>query len=407
VHRNTRLQFLDGLRGWAAFCVFLGHLGLTQTEPMSVFYNSLARIPLRLLTHGWDAVVFFFLISGAALSYKFFMDPEIKSIVKMAQFRYIRLCVPVLCAVLFIYVFLASGLIVDPSGQTFDTSFLGLLKNFYYSTLGNGSFPLYNPNLWTIPIEMLGSFLIFSILILFGTSKLRYAVYCLSIILLAKTFYVCFIIGLFVCDIYSQVLNLSLREIQKKGFQGIIINLMLRIMSLIFACAFFWTFSPDTNTHAHISKASVFIANNICPESYKTPHFSVIFSFILVFLSPLLQYFFSNRVFLFLGRISFALYLFHWPIIWFIYSKTITITIEKIFYKLDIITIAPWFQLFLCISLCILYAYLFTIFFEEKLLKKIKNFIFYNDSGVSKIKAWIFVNILPKRSDNIKYVSHI
>jgi len=389
--QNRRLEFLDGLRGWAAFCVFLGHLGLTSSEPMAVLLSSLGRVRLHfLLMNGYDAVILFFLISGAALSYKFFGDHDRKSVIRMAQFRYVRLFIPVFFSVVFMYVFLRFGLMVDPNRATFDLSFFGFLQNLYNAFFSYDLYTVYNPNLWTIPIELLGSFLVFSTLCLFGTSKLRYILYGLCIILLLKTFYVCFVMGLLVCDIYCQILKLAPKKFPRIKALFDLLPLGFIFCALL-VCTFFY--APREEGYYvfyFIKMVNLKIGSIMLPTPYKALPF---FIFIVIFFSSLLQKLFSSRLFLFMGRISFALYLFHWPIIWFIFSEAITKYIQEIFSTFNILFNPSWLQVFLCVFLVVSYAYWFTVFIEERLLKQVKTFMFNADISPSKVGSWVFRKI--------------
>lgn len=106
--RDTRLESLDGLRGVAAIIVVFFHVALVSPElaeialgeaPDTRWGAALAAPPLRLLWSGDEAVIIFFALSGLVLTL-----PMLGSRMRGASFfarRFIRLYIPVWGAVAF------------------------------------------------------------------------------------------------------------------------------------------------------------------------------------------------------------------------------------------------------------------------------------------------------------------
>jgi peptidoglycan/LPS O-acetylase OafA/YrhL len=173
-HSPDRALEIDGIRGWASLSVVLYH---TFHE---MFVRLLPALDSRWLApffNGRLAVCVFFVLSGDALTTTFFSrgGSDARPIDRLLVRRYTRLTIPILmsCALVF---FLraahadwhapATLVIHRPEwlGQliAFDFSVVGLLR---YALLGvyvsHSKATSYNPFLWTMSIEMLGSMLVF------------------------------------------------------------------------------------------------------------------------------------------------------------------------------------------------------------------------------------------------------
>lgn len=218
-----KIQYLDGLRGLAAFVVVLHHfiyafypalfLGAnTQThlkEGGEVFASGSA---LNLLYSGNFAVCIFFVMSGFVLSYKFFQQKDHQIIKESAVKRYVRLVVPVAFSILVAFVLMKFSLFYNQqaavvSGSNwlgefwrFTPNFMDALKQTFIGAFFTDSFE-YNVTLWSIAYEFIGSFLVFGFLAFFGKSKRRYLAYILAIIIFFQTYYLAFILGMLLSDL--------------------------------------------------------------------------------------------------------------------------------------------------------------------------------------------------------------
>jgi peptidoglycan/LPS O-acetylase OafA/YrhL len=171
---QDRALEIDGIRGWASFSVLLYH---TFHEMMVRLVPWLDNSWLSLFFNGRLAVCVFFVLSGDALSTAFFArgasDPG--PIDRLMIRRYTRLTIPILMSCTMVYLLRlahadwhqeATAIIgrEDWLGEliAFDFSSLGLLR---YSLLGvyvsHSKANSYNPFLWTMSIEMVGSMLVF------------------------------------------------------------------------------------------------------------------------------------------------------------------------------------------------------------------------------------------------------
>ena len=193
---------LDGLRGLAAFSVVIFHFfcgfvpfleapfypDLFKPLPRQSFWvNLLQYPPLSILHNGHFAVCIFFVLSGYVLSIPFFSQPKDDTRLKARIMgRYLRLNIPIAFAIFLSFlVWLCHGYcfqeVSSITGSDWmkswppDVSIVDLVKQMVYKgvVLGNSSLV---PVLWTLRIEFLGSVVLLTYLILTSPSSQYLAV---------------------------------------------------------------------------------------------------------------------------------------------------------------------------------------------------------------------------------------
>ena len=172
-----RLDLLDGVRGCCALSVVLFHL---FWETFGVAAPAFRNPITGFFFDGGLAVCIFFVLSGEALSSAFFAGGGDASTIRLAIKRYPRLATPILAACLITFALDRSGLVfVAPASRVVPIVFgmrdwLQEPLTFAY-TVRYSLFDVFVgvkdgraiiPMLWTMPIELLGSFLVFAILLL-------------------------------------------------------------------------------------------------------------------------------------------------------------------------------------------------------------------------------------------------
>jgi peptidoglycan/LPS O-acetylase OafA/YrhL len=181
-----RNRELDGVRGWAAMAVIVQHLVYNTFSP---YVPALEQIPY-ILRDGSFAVVVFFVLSGDALSARFLRDFDLTGVRKLALSRYFRLTGMVLLSCLVMYLLLVSGLAPHRQAAAmignmnwFDSALdfppslldaIGYSLYRVYTEFGWHPQDSYNPFLWTMSVELVGSALIFGYMLIY--SGLRYKV---------------------------------------------------------------------------------------------------------------------------------------------------------------------------------------------------------------------------------------
>lgn len=160
---SGRIQSLDGIRGYAAFCVLVYHAilafdgGMIQRvlhKPfveMTTAYDLWAKLWLTLLS-GEAAVILFFLLSGCvlilSLEKDFARHPPLRTAIAFAVRRELRIYPAAIVCVLGIYAAVSVHYWLDPSIPFPFTPGMALSNMLLYSPDVNGAS-------WTLTIEML------------------------------------------------------------------------------------------------------------------------------------------------------------------------------------------------------------------------------------------------------------
>ncbi len=298
-----KLQNLEGLRGIAALIVVLFHF-IGSYYPVLVLPNSdypnkliefIAKSPLNVFFNGLFSVSIFFVLSGFVLSYKFFKTEEAESIISTAFKRYIRLVIPVAFSILLIYILTK----IDSENiysifrkpNIFDALHEGFIGCFL---TGSNK---YNPVVWTMYFELSGSFLVFGFCLIFCDKRNRIFGYLFLMIIFWGTHYFSFLTGVLLSD-----LNISYGNYIKSN----LIKVVLLLIAL-FIGSYPTLFDQKTISTTIYS----FIYFNLT-KNYIIYH-SLGATLLLMVLvnSDNLNKLFSSRFFVFLGKISFSMYLIH------------------------------------------------------------------------------------------------
>jgi peptidoglycan/LPS O-acetylase OafA/YrhL len=311
-----KLVCFEAIRGLASLAVLVSHVllgfwpGLHFRQGLGwdtfpAWLKLLARFPGRFLWDGQVAVALFFVLSGFVLSLTYFRDGSASALGSAAVRRYPRLMLPVAASVLLAFLLLLGGATcnqtavrwmnevqgLQPTGKEapgWSNLWLTCFYNFsadYREALREGvggaflSPALYNPVLWTMPIELKGSFLVYGFLALFGGLRNRWLLYALlgGLLVIGKEFFFLeFVLGMALCEVW--VHN------QKVWRKALPLGPALAVAAVgLFAVP--W--KPLT--------AFLVVAATAA--------------------SPELQRWLSGKWLAFLGRISFGLYLIHMPLL--------------------------------------------------------------------------------------------
>jgi peptidoglycan/LPS O-acetylase OafA/YrhL len=330
---ENRLVYLDGLRGVLALIVFFHHFlyafygkiifGGSYQEFLSSghfsTYKLLAFTPLNVFFNPGAAIHFFFLLSGFVQSHHYFKAPSIKLIQKGFFKRYFRLAIPTAIITLLVFVFHKLHWInkeeIPYNSVTADwvknmlpdsLSLLQVVQEGFFSCfLGRSG---YYPVLWTMPIELLNSFMVFALLLF--THKIKNKAPFLVLWLFVQLFVLhgwyssAFTIGLLLAYLHQN----------NSVFSFFFTNRIVKTVCLI--VGFYFVSYP------YVGYKNSTINSIYFPISFLEtgPHIicyliggTILFCYLLH--SNASQKLFSQKPFLFLGNISFMLYLIHLLII--------------------------------------------------------------------------------------------
>jgi len=166
---TSKLQYLEGLRGWAAFFVVIHHCLCAFNHDFVLNYTG----PFYWLIGGRFEVTVFFVLSGLVLAMGPLKRQDPEACVMGALKRYIRLMWPILGSSLVYYILLSQGWLFHHQAAILSGS--EWLDNEYHFAPNAGAFLFgtlvkslligysqYSTALWTMKFEFLGSFLVYA-----------------------------------------------------------------------------------------------------------------------------------------------------------------------------------------------------------------------------------------------------
>ena len=371
-----KVEYLEGLRGYASLAVVICHFLCTfalndpfrysndivqTTDPIILFFYG---SPLSFLFDGPLAVNIFFVHSGFVLSWRFFSVDKANTYLSSAAIRrYIRLTGPLAFSVLIGYTLMRLDLMRHGEAQKWigNTTFLSRSYDFlphlsdaiYDAFIGSYySFDIkrnYNPVLWTISAELIGSFILFSFLALFGRARNRWFFYIIAFSLTYTGYYFLFIAGAALCDI------VVLRQKSPSSCAHPCVWGWVAI-------AFLGILLGTANRYDLPQYAWVIPAGSPLALRDFINKLGAILMLVSVLESPLLQRFFQLRISRMFGRLSYSIYLIHLPLICSLtcYLFVTLITTYNFSYEM-----AGWASAILSIPAILLVSYLYYLMIDK------------------------------------------
>jgi peptidoglycan/LPS O-acetylase OafA/YrhL len=296
-----RLTEIDGIRGWAALVVVLAHFCSDLFQSIAPIFHS----PHFILFNGRLAVDVFFILSGDALSFGYLYRKDLILLHKMALKRYFRLTMPIVCSCFLVWVLMVIGWDFHQEAAILvkRESWLGVILPFspdfldmiYYSLIqvyaGGSVKNSYNPILWTIAIEFLGSGLVLAYLYLFQHLKkpIVFLLGVTGVLFVVLPHYSALFIG--VGFGYLRWVGVFSQLRQDSNIQLILCGLLMLLLMV-------QQFLPM--------------------ELWNSDHWNVVQAAMLIFIfygSTILLCFFKNEISQFLGRLSYPIYVIHFPVL--------------------------------------------------------------------------------------------
>lgn len=172
---NSHLLFLDSLRGIAAIIVVIGH-NHGAFKSNNIFSNVIDFILRNTCLNGGFAVTLFFLLSGFVLSYNYFKDYNNEFILKQSIKRIPRLYLPVILTSIMYWIAIKNNILLNEEVISVNNS--AFFQKFWNAEYGFFDFLLkcsydlfilndqefcwnINSSLWTMPLELKFSFIVF------------------------------------------------------------------------------------------------------------------------------------------------------------------------------------------------------------------------------------------------------
>lgn len=328
---ERKLFYLDGIRGLAAFAVVISHYiqvfypAALNGNPQQAHFKWdiwYGHSPVNLFYNGQFAVCMFFVLSGYVLSVKMF-DKELNSenyqqlLQSSAIRRYIRLAVPAAASVLLVYLAIITNAfyLQDIWGATWtdmkknyydlDTNVYTVIKAALFDPFFRFEAHPYNPVLWTMSYELLGSFLIFGFLACFGRVKKRWIVYVVLSIAFIQTYFIAFLWGMLLADLLKH------KWVHSKTTAILVLMMGIYLGSAPYTSLIGTMYEPIEVWTKNINSWFQF---NIDPRLLARTLGSALILFALLRLKAL-QHVFGWKPFVYLGQISFSLYLIHFTLL--------------------------------------------------------------------------------------------
>lgn len=362
--------WLDGLRGIGSLFVLFSHYNLIfnpklRSETDQDGYNILQWPMIRVVHSGGAAVGIFYIISGYALSHRALylirkgdFDRFWRSLASSTFRRAFRLFIPMDVSTFFAMLFTyanwygkGENAMEPPHLPTFWLQFKDwwretvILSDPLYIILNPPYPPRYDGALWTIPLEFQGSLVVF--LILLGVARTKAAV---RMVIILGLFAFCiyrqytemalFVTGVLIAEFSLTrqfwrrgAINLSkLQASTKKSFNVFSIKDIL--LATLFLISIYILGIPEGTENQIENGYSALVY--LTPTSYTGDQHKALWFWIdigglltvaTIGLAPFLQNFFTTPVALYLGTISYSLYLVHVKILytlgWHIVPKII------------------------------------------------------------------------------------
>ncbi|KAK2761355.1 hypothetical protein FQN54_001877 [Arachnomyces sp. PD_36] len=348
---------LDGLRGWACMLVFNYHFFFTYTYKPGMGWGfgqdnwGIHQLPIiHMLFSGHVMVAIFFVISGYVLSHKPLKTirsqswDQVFQVLASSTFRRaLRLYIPSVVGIFLVLiavrlgVFNYSTMVVD-EGQTI----LGIVEQHppiyksFFTQFGDWFrtvvrlidpwnwqlyYNYYNPHLWTIPVEFRSSIVLFITILAFCRLKLklRLLAQCALIIFTirwGRWEVVLFLAGMLLAeiDLINGIFDPPGPLDEKDRFEDANNQ---RIWKAVFVLALYLGSSPN---EAPVHTPGYMLLSHLTPKTYPEPHrylqsLGAILIVCCINNCRDLQRAFTNPLAQYLGKISFAFYIVHGPIL--------------------------------------------------------------------------------------------
>ncbi len=321
--RAEKLEYLDGLKGIGCVAVFLTHFvyafyyGMYHYDPASChlpgnFDIVIGKSPLNVFFNGNTAVRLFLILSGFLLCRSYLVTGEKGRLVKSAKKRYFRLMPAVLVINALICLAMKLGLYQNGAAavlagseewfagfNSFAPSLIGMLKESLFGCFLFGTND-YNGVLWTLQILFLGAYIDYALAALVGGRRFRWIVYAVVAVVLLRTDFLGIFLGYVLCDFMYTDWGWKRWLCENR-----ILNWLLFAVGLYFMCYPSAGFGYEGTLWGILP--FVFV-------NYYHILGVLFFVFAVLNLKPV-QWFLSRKIFLYMGRISYSMYLIHFLVI--------------------------------------------------------------------------------------------
>ena len=303
---TNRIEYLDSIRGVAAMMVVVYHFigwkwgDYTKYHAASMIFN------------GSDAVSFFFVLSGFVLSYKYLHSDKRLQTSNYLYKRILRLYPAYITTVLINYLYWNRALLFDGQLATvIQDIFLDNSQKLWQElVMIKNNHKFYIPG-WTLAVEMIFS-LLMPVFVFLARKNIKFIWLLIPFTLILgvfegnhiSMFTMHFALGILLAYYYKSAVNFDFKSSKIFPFRYIIAFFLFALFSIRHIERIF-PFSKSYHRVAELINFDMF-------------HYTGIASALIllwVINTPAIQQFLTNRFFLFIGKVSYSLYLCHWIIV--------------------------------------------------------------------------------------------
>ena len=303
--RHQRIEYLDSVRGIAAMMVVIYHF-IGWRWPDYTKYHAASMV-----FNGADAVSFFFVLSGFVLSYKYLHSDRSMQTPNFIYKRVLRLYPAYIVTVLINYLYWNRAIILD--GQLTILLQDMLVDNdqklWQELTMVKLNHKFYIPG-WTLAVEMIFS-LLMPLFVFIARKNINIIWLLLPITLLVgghhiTMFTMHFALGVLLAYYYPRIVEFDFKNSKYYPFRYPLLAAVFFLFSIRHIRRI-WPFGEEYDRFAKMIHLDMF-------------HYTGIASaLILIWFvnTPRIQRFLTRPIWLFIGKISYSLYLCHWLLVVF------------------------------------------------------------------------------------------
>lgn len=294
---DKHLGYLDSARGIAAMMVMYYHyLGW-------MYEKTLPAMLASIVFNGSDAVSFFFVLSGFVLSYKYVVLNGRLDIKKFFISRWFRLWPAFFVTLVPNALYFMQDYI---SPKELQDTFINNYHKFWEEALLFRGFNNFYPPGWTLTFELTLSLLVPFLIIIAKKNRAYMPWLILAYLVVKEVFLIHFILGVTLSAYYTWLVSPDFKQSWWYRYRYFVLPAAIALFS-IRHITHISPLGPTYNDVANYLNINLF-------------HYTGLASFIFlaaILRSPKAQRFLEHRLLVYIGKISFSIYLVHWIVVSF------------------------------------------------------------------------------------------
>lgn len=360
---NSRVRFLDGLKGIAAMVVLFSHLVLAFVNANDIGVHIIMTTPLFWLINGHNMVVLFCIITGFIVAAKTINAKKPEKVCMIVPKRYLRIAIPLIPIAIWVYLGTKYGLFLNKEvGRAVDSNWFWwfypeqlsikelIMCLIYRVPFGeNGTI---SPMLWMYKYIMVGTIYSVGVSLCYKYSKKIG----LIISVLLALYYTFYANSLYACSVIGALMYFTFgnRKIEKRGACSMLGTALMVIG--IFLGGYNYT-----NANCNL----VYRIGGQIITDWQIFIVGQTMFFAGVFLCDWFKKIMSTRILKYFGKVSFAIFILQAPLMCTICSWTF-IALNK---RIDNIYLVGWLNVLISILITVTVADIYSRTIEKASIK--------------------------------------